>query len=1526
LDAALRLRPIGCEGELCIGGPSLAQGYVGQPELTAERFVETPEFGRLYRTGDRAAWGEDGELRFLGRVDAQVKIRGFRVELGEIEAALADAPGVVQAAVLAKPDARGDARLLAYYVGTPEAEALRAALKRRLPSHMIPAAFTRLDALPLTINGKLDERALPDPQLPDAGAATAPRTATERLLVEAFAELFPEAAIGLESHFFDLGGHSLLATQLATRLRKALGIELPLKLLFEQPRLDDLAREIVALQPETALPALVARPRSGPLPLSPAQERLWFLWQMDRKSAAYNIPVALRIAGRLDAQALSRALLKLVERHEALRTRFVSQQGLPSQDIAPSRAPGFAALDLAGAMEADIRAAVEREALKPFDLERDPLLRATLLHTGSAGDILLLTIHHIVADGASMFVLLPELAGLYNQERTGAPAKLPALPVQFADYALWRRDPAFAAKDAASLAYWRQALEGAPEALALPTDFARPERASGAGDSLALELGHELSQAVQRFARERRATPFVVLASAWAALLARWSGQDEVVVGAPLANRNAAETADMVGFLVNTIALRAKLSEAPDFAALVAQMRESMIAALAHGELPFERVVTALAPARNLGRNPIFQAMFALQPAPLNELDFAGLRAEPLALMERVAKFDLTLNLTEDANGFSGALTYATDLFAPATISRMARQFRHMLAEALATPATRVDRLPLIDAEERAALMAAADGPSRPLRRATIPELFAERVTLHPGAVAVVSGETSLSYAELDAATHRLAQALIASGAAGRPVVVMLQRSEALVTAALGVMKAGAIYSPIDPATPDARVAQMLADAAPAVFLADPTTRARAPSGLTVVEIKQIGGETGNEPAPFPPDATAYLIYTSGSTGTPKGVAVSHAALAALADARLQHDPIGPGDRVLATMSVGFDVSLGQLVTPLLSGATVVIAPDLKGMSGAQFWALTASQKITHINSGPAFFDAVMETPPPPSPLKRLMLGGEAFPVSLARKLAAALPEVEIYNMYGPTEACIDATCYRFRGDERGASLPIGGALPNYRVRVLDEALAPTPLGIAGEIFIGGPSLAKGYLNRPEETAQRFVQDPFGEPGDRLYRTGDRARLNGRGEIEFLGRIDAQVKIRGHRIEPDEVAAVLRRQPEVGSAAVVAQTRGRETCLVAYVAPSGEPPAPALLRARAAAALPNYMVPAAFVFVPALPMTINGKLDLKALPAPDFAAEAPAEPTPPRDEMDASLIEIWRGLLEAERIGIDDNFFRLGGHSLLSLRLVAAVKTRLEIELPIAEIYRSQTIRELADAIRSGEAMKKHGPLIKLGDGPGRPIFAFHPVGGGAFGYIGLAEAMAGRRPVYGVQAAGLEAGEAVAESLDEMVESYMGAIRARQPSGPYAFIGHSFGGLVGFEIARRLETMGETVDRLILIDTSPAGEPWTMDIAERTARRIVRLEQERSGKTGEPIDEEQEKRVIAIVANNMRLSQAYTPPRIATPMTYLLARRGDLPVDGRRAYWLAKCEAPVDTPPLECDHFAVLNRENARKLAAFFE
>jgi amino acid adenylation domain-containing protein len=1301
LDAALEPVGIGVAGDLYLAGAGLAHGYLGDPARTAERFIADP-FGapgeRLYRTGDRARRTASGALEFLGRDDAQVKIRGHRIELGEIEAALRAHPAVASAAVVASADGPGPARLVAYVVpragaGAPESAALRSALADRLPDYMIPAAFRTLDALPLTANGKLDERALPPVDWHSA-AYVAPRTEREAEIAGLYAEVLGVRAVGAIDDFFELGGHSLLATRLVSLVRTRVGANLPLRAVFENPTVERFARYVdgAAARTDRAEAApLAPLPRPDVPPLAFAQERLWFLSQLQADDA-YNVPVAFRVRGAFDVERAVRAFERIVARHAALRTSIVLRDGRP---VAVVREPGAfepSRHDLRAladdARERALRDRVRTLASAPFDLARDLPLRIEIVTLAPNDRAIVAVAHHAAFDGWSAGVFLEEFARLYVAPPEAHAAALAPLAFDFTDFAVWQRARDFT--DA--LAFFRERLAGAPARLELPADRVPAEgsRRPAARVRFALDAGTHA--ALLRVANANGASLFMALHAAFATLLARWSGQDDLVIGTAVANRPYAEFEPLVGCFVNTLALRTRLDRRATFARLLEAIREDDLAAFEHQGLPFERLVDVLQPERSLATTPLFQAMLVVQEAP-PRLALPGLAVEALALDAGAAKFDLTLDVTAVRGGeLAGTFEYAADTFDAATIARFAAQFERLLRAVAADPHAQPFALDLLDRAERTALVAAFNATAAAYPGGTADERFAEMAALHAGALAVRSDRASLSYADLHARANGLANVLRARGAGpGTVVAVALERSVETVVALLAILEAGAAYLPLDPSYPPERLAYMLADARAALAIARAETAALLPAGVPLLRIDEPGaaGEPCADPPPrlHGPRDVAYVIYTSGSTGMPKGVAVPHAAAVNLAYARRAHDPIGPGDRILAAISVGFDVSIGQLLLPLLAGACVAVADDLRSYTPQQFWAFLERHGVTHVNSVPSFFESVLAAAPPRSTLVRLMLGGEALTTALARRLRRALPHAQIYNMYGPTEACIDATCSRATGTERGAFVPIGRPLPNYRAYVLDERLEPAGTGIVGDLYLGGAGLAHGYIGAPALTAERFIADPFGEPGDRLYRTGDRARVTAEGVLEFFGRADAQVKLRGHRIELGEIEARLLARPGVREAvATVREDAPGDPRLVAYYTADDGLDAQAL-RDALLGALPSYMVPAAYVRLDAFPLTANGKVDRRALPEPGADAFPVRAYEAPQGEAETLVAETFATVLGIERAGRHDDFFELGGHSLLAMAVIDRARAS-GLQLDVRDLFTAPTVAGLAASAR----------------------------------------------------------------------------------------------------------------------------------------------------------------------------------------------------------------------------------------------
>ncbi|MES1240893.1 MAG: non-ribosomal peptide synthase/polyketide synthase, partial [Acidobacteriota bacterium] len=1243
LDPALHRVPVGVAGELFIGGVQPARGYHGRPELTAERFV--PDLygaagARLYRTGDLARWRPDGAIEYLGRIDHQVKIRGQRVELGEVEAALAALPGVREAAVTVWEDT-----LVAHVAGEGLAEdALRAALRASLPEALVPSAFLFRGALPLTPAGKVDRKALADlrPQRRDRSVYVAPRTWVEARLAAIWSELLGVEQVGVHGHFFELGGHSLLATRVASRLRSDLGAEVPIRALFEAPVLADLAARVESSVTAgvAAGPVLRRRETRGGAPLSFGQERFWFLDRLAPGSAAYNIPVALRLQGDLDVPALAAALGGIVRRHEVLRTTYPMVDGRPVQRIGQISADAGLPLPVVDLRTVPDRARslLAEAAAQPFDLENGPVLRALLLRLGETDWIVLLNLHHISGDGWSLGVMMRELGALY------AGAALPALPLQYADFAAWQREVLDRGLAEEQLAYWKRRLAGAPGQLGLPADRPRPAVQSYRGGSLR-----------ERLVLERRedATPFMVLLASFAALLSRHTSQTDIVIGTPVAGRTRSETEGLVGLFLNTLALRVDLSGDPGFRELLDRVRDVTLEAYANQDLPFEKVVEELDPVRDLSRTPIFQAQLVLQNTPAARIALPGLTLTPLEVDVAATKFDLSLSAAESGDALEVAWGYNRDLFDATRIARMRGHFAMIAGALAADPGLRISELPLLTEAERHQLLewnaTSNDWPAGP----GLTEMIGEQARRTPDAVAVSFEGEDLSYAELWERAGRVAAWL-----GNRPdelVGISMERSLELVVGLVGILRSGAAYVPIDPGYPADRVAYMIADSGVSVILdrqgtSTTAATARAQGSLSSLSSLQSFGSFA-----------AYMIYTSGSTGRPKGAVNSHRAIRNRLLWMQEAYGLTPEDRVLQKTPFSFDVSVWEFFWPLIVGARLVVAVPGGHQDPAYLAETIAREGITTVHFVPSMLRAFLDAPGLERcvDLRRVICSGEALPADLARRFREVLP-AELHNLYGPTEAAVDVTAWHC-GDED--PVPIGRPIANTSIHLLDPALRPVPVGVAGGLFIGGVQPARGYHGRPELTAERFIPDLYGEAGARLYRTGDLARWRPDGAVEYLGRIDHQVKVRGVRIELGEVEAALAALPGVRESVVTV----REDALVAHLV--GESLSEDALRAALRRSLPEALVPSAFLFREALPLTPAGKVDRKALADLRPARQDRSAYVAPRTPVEARLAAIWSDLLGVGKVGAHSHFFELGGHSLMATRVASRLRSELGVEV-----------------------------------------------------------------------------------------------------------------------------------------------------------------------------------------------------------------------------------------------------------------
>ncbi|WP_458367169.1 non-ribosomal peptide synthase/polyketide synthase [Burkholderia pseudomallei] len=1446
LDERLRPAPIGVAGELYIGGAGVARGYLNRPELTRERFVDDPfrRGGRLYRTGDLARRRADGNLEYLGRNDFQVKIRGFRIELGEIEAQLAKAHGVQGVALAARDTPTADKRLVAYYVGDASAAALREHAAARLPAYMVPAAYVRLAAWPLTPNGKLDRAALPAPDDEAYARAEyeAPRGEHECKLAAIWRAVLQVERIGRHDDFFELGGHSLLAVRAITAMRDAFGSDTSLRDLFARPVLKDLAEHAstAARARDAAIPKVA---RGEPAPMSFAQQRLWFLARMGGLGDAYHMPIAVRLRGALDVDALQRALSRIVSRHDALRTTFALEGEQPVQRVHADDGAGLRLRidDLRGCADAGARRAriLAGQASEPFDLARGPLVRGALVREADDVHTLCVTIHHIVSDGWSIDVFCRELSELYRAFAGGQPDPLPPLPVQYADYAAWQQRGIGGAALHAQAEYWRDALAGAPTLLELPTDRPRPPQPDYAGATVGLALDAPLTAGLRALARRHGATLFMTVFAAWSVLLSRLSRQTDVVIGTPSANRGHAQIEGLIGFFVNTIALRVDLDGAPTVAELLARVKARTLAAQQHQDIPFEHVVERVQPARSLSHSPVFQAMFAWQHASRGEMRLEGLRAEPLDDAARtIAKFDLTLSLRESGDAIDGGLEYASALFERATIERFAGYLRRLLEGMVADDTQRVDALPMLSRDERRDLIERRNATARPYpANSGVHRLFEAQAARTPDATAIVDGATTLDYRALDARANRIAHALAHAGVrAGDRVALHLEPSIGLVAAQLAVLKLGAAYVPVDVGNPPARKAFVAQDSGARLVLGDAVLDWPAAAGVPQRDLAVLlaGPWPSDAPARAPQcggDTPAYVMYTSGSSGQPKGVLVTHRGIARLA-VNSGYATFDASDRFAFASNPAFDASTFEVWTALLNGASIGIVKrddllDLGALAGK-----LSSIGVTCLFLTTALFNRCVSFDPAMfARLRCVISGGERADPAVYRKVLEAGPPRHLLNAYGPTETTTFAAVWEAEPRTLAAqAAPIGRPIGNTSVYVLDAYGAPVPVGVTGEIHIGGPGVAQGYLNRPALSAERFVRDPFVGGDARMYRTGDLGRWRPDGMLDCIGRADFQVKIRGFRIELGEIEACLLEHGALAQAAVLARDDGGDggKTLVAYYVPRAghEDGAPAL-RAHLAARLPEYMVPAAYVRLPAMPLTPNGKLERRALPAPDERSYVRRDYAAPQGEIETTLARIWAELFGIERVGRHDGFFELGGHSLLAVRMVARVHDVLGVEVPLRALFADPVLHVFASAVARASTRQASSNLVAFRSaGTAAPLFFIHS-GLGEIGFVGdLLPGIAPEIPVYGFAAVGFLAGETPHATIEEMAAQYVDAMRRVQPHGPYRLAGWCAGGNIAFEMAHQLIAADETVEFLCMID-SPTSAPIDRSVTACVLARI---------------------------------------------------------------------------------------------------
>ncbi|TFI41539.1 amino acid adenylation domain-containing protein [Rhodococcus sp. 1R11] len=1444
LDARLHPVPAGVPGELYLAGVQLARGYVARPDLSAERFVANP-FGdagaRMYRTGDLVRWSMDSDrLEYIGRTDFQVKFRGQRIELGEIETALTARSSVSQAVVVVSNSAVGES-LAAYLVPTPgidiDVEVVRAEAVSALPSYMVPSAFVVLDALPLNAAGKLDRRALPAPEF-ETREFRAPQTPVEEAVAGVFADVLGVERVGLDDDFFALGGNSLIATRVVSRLGSVLGVKVALRALFEAPTVAELAVRATSGVGGGAGVPLTPRERPDSVPLSMAQQRMWFLNRFEPESAAYNLPIVIRLSGRLNVAALEAAARDIVARHETLRTVYPEGSSGPSQVVLPVAESfvwhGVEPTDDVGVMNRVLQIVGEG-----FDVTSVVPVRVELLRVRPDEFVFVLVVHHISADGSSMAPLARDLMVAYAARAEGEVPSWRPLPVQYIDYTLWQREVLGTESDDSSLmskqlTFWKDALADAPDQLKLPTDRPRPTVQSYAGARLQFAIDADLHRSLEALGRRHNASLFMVLHAAYVVLLARVAAVDDVVIATPVAGRPDEQLENLVGQFANTLVLRTRVDFGASFDSLLASVKERDLDAFGHADVPFERLVEAISPARSTSHQPLAQVGFSFQNFRRDELVLNGLTIGPVDFEFDTSQYDIHLILSDgydehgEGTGVGGVLTYSTDLFDEASVAVLAERFRSVLSSVASDSALPVGDIEVMTDSDRVSMDSGIAGLATPIDpHDTLASLFDEQVAANRDSIAVIYEDTTLTYGEFDAQVNRLARHLTTMGVGPEVLVGLhIRRSVELLVAMYAVTKAGGGYVPLDPDQPVDRSNYVLDTAGVVVVLT--TTRDVLPqsmsTGRTVVPVDVVDLTTYSS-APVRADerrgaltagSTAYVIFTSGSTGRPKGVVIEHRAIVNQLLWKRDCFGLGTGDVSIIKTVATFDLSVWEFWSSLTSGGAVVLASNDSYRDPAYLLELMARHSVTTVHAVPSMLSAL--TASGNVPARRVLAIGEALPVEVAASVDRS-ESVEVYNLYGPTEAAVSVTFHKVLGSDSDV-VPIGRPEWNTSAYVLDSRLHPVPAGVPGELYLAGVQLARGYVSRPDLSSERFVADPFGSAGSRMYRTGDVVSRRNDGELVFIGRTDDQVKVRGFRIELGEIDHALRTLAGVSDCAVVVRDSGRSgEQIVAYVVGgSGDVLDTADLRARLSALVPSYMVPAGFVVLDSLPLTVNGKLDRRALPDPVFEPRVFRAPSTPEE---LAVAAAFADVLGIERVGLDDDFFSLGGNSLLAVTLVSRLRAELDGgPIPLTWVFVDSSVSALAARVAERGAHESRGTelsgleiLIPLRvGGSSAPLFCIHPIVGLSWAFGALAAHVGDDRPIYGLQSPALSGTEPMPQSLEQWAALFVDKIRTVQPFGPYHLLGWSMGGAIAHAMAVRLQREGQEVSTLALMDSFVAG------------------------------------------------------------------------------------------------------------------
>ncbi|MBX8605651.1 amino acid adenylation domain-containing protein [Pseudomonas cichorii] len=1563
LDASLEPVPVGVRGDLYIAGIHLARCYWERPDITAERFVPNLHSlspgARMYKTGDVARYLPDGNIEYLGRSDHQVKIRGFRIELAEVEQALMAQETVASAAAMVREDRPGLKKLVGYLVAkgncTLKIADIKEHLRNTLPDYMVPTAFVILPTLPLTPSGKVDKRSLPQPEtdsLEDHYVAAS--SDAEMQLAAIWASVLNLPQVGITDDFFELGGHSLLATQVVSRIRKQLNVDLALRTLFEAPTIEQLLPRLDS-SPRTALPAIKAADTGPGIKVaSYAQERLFFLNSLDRSSTAYNISQPLELRGPLQKQVLQQCLDELIRRHESLRTTFALQKD--GQVVSLVHAPQINALtsiDLRHTAQplslAEKQARDDAQQL--FSLETGPLLRVSLLEVADEHHILLFTVHHIIADGWSIALLTREIMALYQAFSTGQASPLPPLEIQYSDYASWQRELQAPSIFAAQIDYWRQQLNHAPARLELPTDRPRPAIQTYRGRAITQTWDPALSEQIDTLSQNLGVTPFMTLLTLFSLLLSRHSGQSDIVVGTPIANRTRTEVEPLIGLFVNTLALRTRIEGNPTFSQLLQQVRHTTLGAYTHQDLPFEKVVEALDAPRDMSHSPLFQVMFVLQNTAPEPLRLPDINIQAFDIGTTTAKFDLSLELTPSADGYQVRWEYNCDLFDTTTVERLATQLQTLAESAVLDAEKKVASLDLLSASEKNRMLKQwnATEISQPTV-AALHHLFEQQVEQTPDAIAVSFEGQHLSYQALNESANQLAHYLISQGT--RPddlIAICMERSIEMVVSLLGVLKAGGAYVPIDPHYPDERIAYMLADAEPVMTLTQRRLLDRAAlqrvdslcldeHATSLVHLPKTNPQRWIDSA-----CLAYCIYTSGSTGTPKGSLNSHQAIINRILWMQDTYSLDATDRVLQKTPFSFDVSVWEFFWPLSFGARMLLARPEGHKDPSYLEALIEREGVTTAHFVPSMLSAYMAFTQASHTrtLRRVFSSGEALSTSVQNEFFKRYPTTQLYNLYGPTEAAIDVTHWHCQADDIRHAVPIGRPVANTRTYILDDTLQPVPVGVTGNLYLAGVQLSRGYLKRAGLTAERFIPDLHGTPGSRMYMTGDTARYRPDGEIEYLGRSDQQIKLRGFRIELGEIEMQLCVHPQVSQAVVsVNLDKADNPTLIAYlVCVAGAKPDVAELRGFLAHTLPDYMADVSFQFLEHLPLTSNGKVDRRALPQPVNTDREPVvQQLAPSTALEKSVATIWKNTLNLESIGLNENFFHKGGHSLLAMKMIDQVNRELGLAACVRDIFESADLGAFIEKISQGIG-ESNSSRIRLKEGTRKHLFLVHAVGGVVSPYIKPSQLLPDELNVYAFQARGLEEGTHAIETLEEMAATYIEEMLEIQPEGPYLLGGWSMGGVIAFEMARQLETQDKEVRQLLLIDAPAPGhtaqtQTWPlgaylMDMArslsvnlplsaseinqlierpDRDALAIATMRQ--IGVIPDSMDDQQLSRRLQVFQTNQQALKDYLPKAGINSNLTLLHTEESAEL---RDKWRSLCGQSFNAIAFKADHYSIL-------------